>query len=95
MKDSLIEYGRSRSRRKHVDGSRNSSGRPCLNEVQRLDAIRVSSVSNHNEIRLVLKGRLAKDGKMEAVDIGARDWIDVDDPAAHGLASRLFAKAAS
>jgi choline kinase len=37
---------------------------------------------------------LAAAGRMEAVDIGGRDWIDVDDPKAHGLASRLFAHAA-
>ena len=38
--------------------------------------------------------RLARNGVMETMDIGQRVWIDVDDPAAHGLASRLFSRAA-
>ena len=60
-----------------------------------IDAIRASIAETGDDSLSGGVRRLAKDGKMEAVDIGVRDWIDVDDPAAHGLASRLFAKVAS
>lgn len=55
-----------------------------------IDAIK-ASIAEHNDDSL--SGgmrRLARMGKAAAMDIGARTWIDVDDPAAHGLASRLF-----
>ena len=38
--------------------------------------------------------RLAGAGKAQVMDVGDRVWIDVDDPAAHSLASRLFSLAA-
>ncbi len=60
-----------------------------------IDAIRTSIAETGDDSLSGGVRRLARDGKMEAVDIGVRDWIDVDDPAAHGLASRLLAKAAS
>ena len=50
-----------------------------------------ASIAEHNDDSL--SGgmrRLARMGKAETMDIGTRTWIDVDDPAAHGLASRLF-----
>ena len=59
-----------------------------------IDALR-ASIAEHNDDSLSGGVRkLARAGLMQAVDIGARDWIDVDDPAAHGLASRLFNYAA-
>ena len=59
-----------------------------------VDAIKASIAETGDDSLSGGVRRLARDSKMEAVDIGTRDWIDVDDPAAHGLASRLFAKAA-
>jgi 1L-myo-inositol 1-phosphate cytidylyltransferase len=59
-----------------------------------IDMLR-ASIAEHNDDSLSGGVRkLAASGKMEAVDIGQRDWIDVDDPAAHVLASRLFSHAA-
>lgn len=59
-----------------------------------IDALK-ASIAAHNDDSLSGGVRkLARAGLMQAVDIGARDWIDVDDPAAHGLASRLFHRAA-
>jgi 1L-myo-inositol 1-phosphate cytidylyltransferase len=50
-----------------------------------------ASIAEHNDDSL--SGgmrRLARQNKAEVMDIGAKTWIDVDDPAAHSLASRLF-----
>jgi 1L-myo-inositol 1-phosphate cytidylyltransferase len=53
-----------------------------------------ASIAEHNDDSLSGGIRkLARDGLMEIMDIGDRVWIDVDDPAAHGLASRLFRRA--
>jgi choline kinase len=60
-----------------------------------IDAINTSIAESGDDSLSGGVRKLARSGLMEAVDIGSRDWIDVDDPAAHGLASRLFAKAAS
>ncbi len=59
-----------------------------------IDALR-ASIADHNDDSLSGGIRaLSRAGLMQAVDIGGRDWIDVDDPTAHGLASRLFKSAA-
>jgi 1L-myo-inositol 1-phosphate cytidylyltransferase len=50
-----------------------------------------ASIAEHDDDSLSGGMRkLARAGKAEVMDIGSRVWIDVDDPAAHGLASRLF-----
>jgi len=53
-------------------------------------AIEASIVEHNDDSLSGGMRRLARAGKAEVMDIGARTWIDVDDPAAHGLASRLF-----
>jgi 1L-myo-inositol 1-phosphate cytidylyltransferase len=55
-----------------------------------IDAIGASIADNNDDSLSGGMRRLARMGKAEVMDIGARTWIDVDDPAAHGLASRLF-----
>lgn len=59
-----------------------------------IDALRQSIAEDGDDSLSGGIRKLAKRGVMEIQDIGNRSWIDVDDPAAHGLASRLFRRAA-
>jgi 1L-myo-inositol 1-phosphate cytidylyltransferase len=57
-------------------------------------AIEASIVEHNDDSLSGGMRRLARQNKAEIMDIGAKVWIDVDDPSAHGLASRLFRQAA-